>query len=116
MTPKERGAAEGEDPTFHSHGDGLSPCSMPHSTSSRSEPLTFFEHSISLLSPLAGPDMPGVLESHVPSLLSFSMGGETGHGQGREESPIVPRPSWDGWTQANSHCQRKNTPPSSARD
>lgn len=87
MTPTERGAAEGEDPTFHSHRDGLSPCSTLQSTSSRSESLTFFEHSISLLSPLAGPDMPGVLESHVPSLLSFSMGGETGYGQGEGREP-----------------------------
>lgn len=30
------------------------------------------------------------LERHVPSLLSCSMGGETGMAEGREESPIVP--------------------------
>lgn len=57
-TPKELDSAEGEDPTFHSHGDGRSPCSVPHGTRGQSEPLTFSEHSISLLFPLAGPDMP----------------------------------------------------------
>lgn len=84
-------------------------------------PLAFSEHSMPLLSALAGPDLPlECQESHIPSLLSLSTGGETGHGrgerEGREESPIVPQPSWDVWTQADGLCQRENTPPSCPRD
>lgn len=37
--------------------------------------------------------------------------GRQSRAEGREESPIVPQPSWDVWTQADSQRQRENTPP-----
>lgn len=102
---------EGKTPAFHSHGTAPPPQSAPRHQC-QPGPLTFFEHSVSLLSPLAGPDLPlGARRAMFP-LSSVPMGGELKLGGGREESPIVPQPSWAVWTQADSQCQGENSPPS----
>lgn len=116
MTSMELGAAEGGDPTFHSHGDSSTLCRAPHGTGGQPRPLTFFEHSVSLLSPLAGPDPPRSAWRAMFRLSCLSLrAGRWGTAAGREESPTVPQPSWDFWTQADSQCQRENTPPSCPR-
>lgn len=48
---------EGKTPHSTPTGQPL-PRRAPHGTSAQPGPLTFFEHSVSLLSPLAGPDLP----------------------------------------------------------
>lgn len=107
----------GEDPAFHSHGGSPSPAECPHSPSGWPGPLTFFEHSVSLLSPLAGPDLPWSAQRAMFSLPCLSLWeGRRATAEGREESSIVLQPSWDVWTQADSQCQRENTPPSHPRD
>lgn len=51
-------------------------------------PLTFFEHSGSLLSALAGPDLaPSAWRAVVPLSLSLSTGGEPGYGRGERREP-----------------------------
>ena len=92
----------------HSHGTAPPPQSA-HGTRDQPGPLTLFEHSISLLYPLAGPDLPlsawrAMFPLSCPSLQKE----RRSRAEGREESPIVPQPSWAVWTQADSQCQREH--------
>lgn len=96
--------------TPHSHRVICSPDRVLQGTSAQSRPLTFMEHSVPLLSPLGKLKVvPECLESHSPSLLSLSIGRESGMTEGKEESAIVPQLSWDVWTHAESQGQRKST-------
>lgn len=90
-------------PHIPSPGDGPSPCRVHHGTSGPSGPLTFFQHSVSLLSPLASPEL---LQEHGEpcSLPLVSLSGRgTGYGEGKRREFIVPQPNWEVWTQAASH-------------
>lgn len=106
---------KGEDPTFHSHGASPSPGKVPM------VPVVSQGHSYSLntVSHCCPPWQAQIclqcLDSHVPSLVSLYGRGE-GMVEEREESPIVPQPSWDVWTQADGQCQRENTPLSRPRN
>lgn len=69
-------------------GQTLSRGAPPAAPVASPGPLEFSEHSVPLLSALAGPDLPPKCqESHIPSLLSLSTGGETGHGRGERREP-----------------------------
>lgn len=103
--------------TRHTTPTGTAP--LPQSThgpSGQPGPLTLFEHSVPLLSALAVPDLPRSAWRAMFPLSCLSLReGRRAMAEGREESTIVPQPSWDVWTQADSQCQRENTTPSCPR-
>lgn len=83
-------SAEGERPAFHSHRTGL-PRRAPLRSSSQPGPLTFFKQSVSLLSSLAGPDLPRSAGQPCPLflVLLYRRGDGHGSGEGREPSAAL---------------------------
>lgn len=100
----------------HSHGDRPSPAERPAAPMASlglSHSLNTVAHCCPPWQDQIWPRVPG--EPWSLSLCLSPREGSRATAEGREESPIVPQPSSDVWTQADSQCQRENTPPSCPR-